>query len=368
MIPATLTPTLHSNTSPRTIRKRLKLKPLITTQTTEIGTQYGGEEIEKLARKRFHLGEVIGAGKFGKVFRVTIPVQTDPSARAPTYFDSGLVLKLFTSRNPSDGEELISLFPNSPYVVRGKAFIYYIPSTKKLSLSRTNNAILAGVLMENGGLSLKNQRFSLNQKKDLAKQLLKAVALLREKRVVHRDIKPNNILVKDGKLCLCDFGIAKKLEWDEPLYSPKGTESYRAPESIGHKGYNYSFDDFSCALTIYFLFEGKSLIKNTPQLLTLDPESIVFTKTPNDYQAIIRKMLHNNPSERMWAKRALLELEENLTEENLTTPPLCTIYSPIFSPASCSSTNTELDANFPPPFNLNSCITTDQEDTATANI
>ena len=70
--------------------------------------------------------------------------------------------------------------------------------------------------------------------KVLAYQMFRGLLYLDLEGIAHRDIKPQNILVKESnwKLVICDFGSAKKLKKGEPNISYICSRSYRAPELI----------------------------------------------------------------------------------------------------------------------------------------
>ncbi len=57
----------------------------------------------------------------------------------------------------------------------------------------------------------KETRLSEERVKHIAKQVLSAMLYLHENRILHRDLKPQNILFKGDQIKLCDFGFAKKM-------------------------------------------------------------------------------------------------------------------------------------------------------------
>lgn len=78
----------------------------------------------------------------------------------------------------------------------------------------------------------------------VACQLLSALYYLHTDRILHRDIKPQNILLTcDGIIKLCDFGFARSMDLNTyVLTSVKGTPLYMAPEIIEEKPYDHNAD------------------------------------------------------------------------------------------------------------------------------
>jgi|688.fasta_scaffold341276_1 serine/threonine protein kinase len=92
---------------------------------------------------------------------------------------------------------------------------------------------------------------------------------LHENRVLHRDLKPQNILLQDDKIKLCDFGFAKKMSASTNfLRSIKGTPLYIAPEILQSKPYTHKVDIWSFGIILYELAYGKTPFYATtiPQL------------------------------------------------------------------------------------------------------
>uniref|UniRef100_A0A4W4FZ47 non-specific serine/threonine protein kinase n=1 Tax=Electrophorus electricus TaxID=8005 RepID=A0A4W4FZ47_ELEEL len=97
-----------------------------------------------------------------------------------------------------------------------------------------------------------------SQVREIACQLVSALYYLHSHRILHRDMKPQNILLgKGGVVKLCDFGFARAMSVSTlVLTSIKGTPLYMSPELVEEKPYDHTADLWSLGCILYELHTG----------------------------------------------------------------------------------------------------------------
>ncbi|XP_040296741.1 serine/threonine-protein kinase 36 isoform X2 [Bufo bufo] len=94
--------------------------------------------------------------------------------------------------------------------------------------------------------------------RDVSAQLVSALYYLHSHRILHRDMKPQNILLgKDATVKLCDFGFARELSLDTLMVrSIKGTPLYMSPELVLERPYDHRSDLWALGCIVYELLVG----------------------------------------------------------------------------------------------------------------
>jgi len=104
----------------------------------------------------------------------------------------------------------------------------------------------------------KRGKLSESISKLIFKQIIEGLRYIHKNKIVHRDIKLNNILIDlTNTVKICDFGISKKLSDGEIMYEQCGTPAYIAPEIFKNEGYEgYLCDIWSAGVTLYYMLSG----------------------------------------------------------------------------------------------------------------
>ena len=167
------------------------------------------------------------------------------------------------------------------------------------------------IVMENicGGNLLnainKMSKFSESMAKNIFKQLIETIKYLHSIGIVHRDIKPDNILLDlDNTIKLCDFGVSKEVKEGQLLTDSCGTPAFVAPEILKDSPYNpYMTDIWSSGVVLYAMITGFFPFRGVNETeLHKNILSGAFPKlkdVSNELKDLLNKILEVNPNKRI---------------------------------------------------------------------
>ncbi|XP_061659825.1 serine/threonine-protein kinase 36 isoform X2 [Syngnathoides biaculeatus] len=144
-----------------------------------------------------------------------------------------------------------------------------------------------------------------SQVREIACQLVSALYYLHSRRILHRDMKPQNILFdKNGVVKLCDFGFARAMSVSTMvLTSIKGTPLYMSPELVAEKPYDHTADLWSLGCILYELHTGAppfytNSIFQLVQLIVKDPVKWPDTMS-STCMSFLKGLLTKDPQKRL---------------------------------------------------------------------
>jgi serine/threonine protein kinase len=166
---------------------------------------------------------------------------------------------------------------------------------------------------------------------NILEKLLQILIFLHDEcNIIHRDIKPDNIILdKNDNIKLLDFGLAVYLKHQEHALisqgSFKGAKDFVPPEILFYpppRSYDYKVDIFSLGFTMFSLMNPKGEEYNLPQKTTKNSGTFQRTDNPiinNDYDlwlnAFVESLYDNRPVKRFSAKGSLKLLQKFKTDK-----------------------------------------------------
>lgn len=264
---------------------------------------------------RYQLGAVVGSGGMADVYRATDPV-----------LDRVVAIKLLRSSS-SEGEErarfaaeartlaaldhpgLVTLLDagildEHPYLV-----MQFVDGPSLSQVIRTGGPLAPARVAAIGG------------------QIAEALAYAHENGVVHRDVKPGNILIaNDERALLTDFGIARLVgdtAGQTKTGDTIGSPAYLSPEQVQGHPFTVAVDIYSLGLVLLESLTGTRAYPGTPveaALARLHAAPAIPTSLNADWRDLLDQMTRTDPAERPTALEVAATLNSAFTAEPLAQP------------------------------------------------
>lgn len=254
-------------------------------------------------KKSYQVFEEIGRGRFGTVHRAFSPALSEFVA-----------VKVIDKRVLSDDLEracldrepkIMALLANHPNVLR-VLDVFDDEDSLAVVLELCSQVTLYDRIAD--------RSLSESEAATVMRQLLSALAHCHRAGVVHRDLKPDNVLFDSREnLKLADFGSAEWLGDDGSVGGVVGTPYYVAPEVILGREYNEKVDVWSAGVILYTMlagfppFYGDSAAEIFEAVIrgNLRFPTRVFRSVSSSAKDLMRKMICRDPSRRLSAEQAL---------------------------------------------------------------
>lgn len=214
----------------------------------------------------------------------------------------------------------------------------------KLVKGRSLQQLIAG--LRTGDPSL-HEEFSFILRLQIFQKVCEAVAYAHERGIIHRDIKPDNVMVGElGEVFLMDWGLAKDQQATSPDVTQAGifmgTPMYAAPEQISGEKASPLWDIYGLGATLYEWLSlkpphaGQSVRDILTAVLTKKPTDPVFHfhpvqgRIPVEMSRLVMKAMHREAGKRFVSVRDMLDEIQNILNGEIEAVCPCTVVKSSF--------------------------------------
>jgi serine/threonine protein phosphatase PrpC len=203
----------------------------------------GGETIDG-----FTLKTLLSDGRFTRLFAAVDEIE---GGEVVLKFPKPKVAELSTYRNAFLREAWVGARVDSPWLGR----VIELPQARQTCLY-TVMPLYQGELLESR--ISRAPALGLEEGRHLAIKLARAAAALHRAGIIHRDIKPDNVILEaGGSLKLIDLGVVRVPGWEDfPPQDIPGTSGYVAPEMLTGEAGNVATDIYALGVTLFRSFTG----------------------------------------------------------------------------------------------------------------
>ena len=259
----------------------------------QYGKEHNYNKYPKTNLSYYKIGRSIGHGAFGKV-NLALHIL---SGRIVSIKSFNKKKKNYSLNRLKNEVKIMNKLKKSDNIVK----LFEIFETKEHFCLVMENVVGGNLLRAIN----KMNKLPENLCKIIFKQLITTIQYMHLNNIVHRDIKPDNILLDlDNTIKLCDFGVSRIIQENQLLHDSCGTPAFIAPEILLDEPYlPYPTDVWSSGVVLYVMATGFFPFRgiNETQL----NENILAGNYPkpkdisNELLDLLGKILNTNPKKRI---------------------------------------------------------------------
>jgi len=273
----------------------------------------------------FHLLEMVSDGRYSRLFRAA---DSDGDREVIIKFPHPRVASEATYRRAFVREAWVAAQVQSPHVGE----VIELPAGRRTRLYSVM-PYYAGETLEQR--LRREPPVSFDEGTRIGIQLGKALYALNRRDIIHRDMKPENVMLTgDGGLRLLDLGVARLPGVEDTAGDDiPGTPSYMAPELFDGQAGDVRSDVYALGVTLYRVFTGHYPYGEVeafshPRFGKRTPLERYRGDLPAWLDAVLARAISVDPAQRHGdAMELALELEHNLTHGPRQLPPRQTLYA-----------------------------------------
>ncbi|CAF3377477.1 unnamed protein product [Rotaria socialis] len=227
----------------------------------------GENNLQEIDIDDIKLGQKLGEGAFGAVYKAKwISRNRDVACKIISIQPTQMHLFQSFKRELAAYNEL-----SGAYIL--KLYGYALRQAK--SVTDEMQCALIMEFMSRGSLASvirEHEKLSLSCKLDMAWHIASGMRKLHDRKMIHRDIRPDNVLVNGYYTAkIGDMGIARDFRSPGQYMTTVGCQPYMPPEFYT-SNYDQSLDVFTFGLTLYYLFNEKNHLFHEPSRKIILPE------------------------------------------------------------------------------------------------
>jgi serine/threonine protein kinase len=235
--------------------------------------------------------------------------------------DRPVVLKIMDSVDVKNSEDMIDRFLAEGRIIASLNHPNII-TIYDIGIASNNSLYISMEYVEGGDLKQQIELgISPEDTLDYLRQIAYALKEAHKHGIIHRDVKPANILFKDETPILTDFGIAKQVDKDKDLTSTGiflGSPNYVSPEQADGLFLDGRADIYSLGCIFYEMMTGKKPFRSDSVIgIVIQHQTApipIFEDDLVEYQGLLNKMLAKRREDRLPDVDALIQEIEKLQQ------------------------------------------------------